>query len=228
MADFFGSLIGAGANLLGGLFGQSSADKRAQENIALQREFAQNAIQWKVADAKAAGIHPLFALGANTTSFSNVAGDTSLGDAIKESGQDIGRAVGATADKEARALTLRAAQLDVERKGLENDVLRAELASSVRRLTQPGTPNAAPGVKPEKDFSPVTTFGFKTVPNKNFSDVGGPVQQRWGEGAEWALMLPTVIADMWTTANAAGSPQSRADAQAKFNRYMDFLSSTLR
>lgn len=39
-------------------------------NAALQREFAQHGIQWKVADAQAAGVHPLYALGGGTPSFS--------------------------------------------------------------------------------------------------------------------------------------------------------------
>jgi hypothetical protein len=40
--------------------------KANEANIALQREFAQKSIQWKTADAKAAGLHPLAALGAQT------------------------------------------------------------------------------------------------------------------------------------------------------------------
>ena len=40
------------------------------KNAALQREFAQSGIQWKVADAKKAGLHPLAALGAQTASAS--------------------------------------------------------------------------------------------------------------------------------------------------------------
>lgn len=40
-------------------------EKRAQDrNFRFQREMAQNTVQWRVADAKAAGVHPLFALGA--------------------------------------------------------------------------------------------------------------------------------------------------------------------
>lgn len=43
--------------------------ENARSQIALQREFAQNSIQWRVADAKKAGIHPLAALGAQGTSY---------------------------------------------------------------------------------------------------------------------------------------------------------------
>lgn len=41
-----------------------------EENIAMQKEFAQNGIQWKVADAAKAGISPLAALGAVDPGFS--------------------------------------------------------------------------------------------------------------------------------------------------------------
>lgn len=47
------------APIIGGLF-QRKANK---DNENLQREFAQNGIRWKVEDAKAAGLHPLYALG---------------------------------------------------------------------------------------------------------------------------------------------------------------------
>lgn len=56
----------AGLNLLGGYLGSKSASDANQSNAELQREFAQHGIRWKVADAKAAGIHPLAALGATT------------------------------------------------------------------------------------------------------------------------------------------------------------------
>lgn len=39
------------------------------KNANLQREFAQNSIQWRVNDAKRAGIHPLYALGAQGSSY---------------------------------------------------------------------------------------------------------------------------------------------------------------
>lgn len=60
----------AGAGLLGSVLGFASAKSGQQlqrdinnQNLASAREFAQNSIQWKVEDAKKAGIHPLAALG---------------------------------------------------------------------------------------------------------------------------------------------------------------------
>lgn len=49
---------------IGGIFDSISDSKTAKENIKLQKQFAQTGIQWKVADAKKAGIHPVYALGA--------------------------------------------------------------------------------------------------------------------------------------------------------------------
>lgn len=46
----------------------------AQQNFAFQREFAEQGIQKRVEDAKKAGIHPLYAIGAQTPSVSPVGG----------------------------------------------------------------------------------------------------------------------------------------------------------
>lgn len=139
-----GDLLGAGAKLAGGFIGEKSADQRAAQNIAAQREFAQNAISWKVADARRAGISPLAALGASTTSFSNVVGgEAKVGEAVGDMGQDISRAATAYSNREQKTLLLKGAALDLEGKGLDNDIKRAELADKVRKVTSPGSP---PGV----------------------------------------------------------------------------------
>jgi len=122
----FGNLISAGASLLGGLMQSKQADKQAD----LQKQFAQSGIQWKVKDAEKAGIHPLYALGANTTSYQPV----SVGDlGISQAGQDIGRAIDSTrsVSGKAEALQLSLAQAQVEGANLDNDIKRADLLSKV-------------------------------------------------------------------------------------------------
>lgn len=146
-----GEIIGAGASLLGGLINKSSADDNravqlqiAAQNAAAQREFAQNGIRWKVDDARAAGVHPVFALGASTNSFSPVTvGDTSssaMGDAVAQAGQNIGRAAQAamTMDERKTANTLTALQL--EKAGLENDMLRTQIGALRSAQTGPAMP----------------------------------------------------------------------------------------
>lgn len=135
-----GALISAGASIAGGIMNRNAQNKAAKRNIAAQREFAQHGIRWKVEDAKAAGLHPLAALGTQTNQFSPVSvGD--YGNSISQAGQDIGRAIDSTRDKAERATadgTMR--KLALERAGLENDLLRSQIAKN----TQAGQPPSRP------------------------------------------------------------------------------------
>lgn len=148
-----GSLIGAGASLVGGLMGKSSAEEHresqeriAAQNIALQREFAQSGIQWKVKDAEAAGVNPLYALGASTTSFSPVSvgggPDMSMPNAVSRMGQDIGRAVDATTTPSGKvdAYTQQRQNLQLENGFLQNQLLSAQIAKLRQTPSAPGNP----------------------------------------------------------------------------------------
>jgi len=139
----FEDFIGAGFNFASGFMNRDAAERMNQENIANQRDFAQHGISWKVADAIQAGINPLAALGAQTSSFSNVTGDTSPGTGIAAGGQDIARAIHSMSSPEDRQSAVVKSKLDLERMGLENDILRTRLASSLRSVSQPGT---GPGI----------------------------------------------------------------------------------
>lgn len=117
---------------LGSLFGQDQAKKQAKYQLA----FAKNGIQWKVEDAKKAGIHPLYALGAPTMSFSPTAvgGSSWAGDA----GQDISRAIGAGMSKEGQLSAYEAAvqRLNIEGMGLDNEYKAAQLARLRNEMLQ--------------------------------------------------------------------------------------------
>lgn len=139
-----GNLFSAGASLLGGILGDKSANDRADQNVELQREFAQNGIRWKVEDAKAAGLHPLAALGAGGASFtpSAVVGDQTPGVAADVArsfidGQNTKRAETATMtahEREMQALAL-------QRAGLQNRLLEAQINSEwASVMGQPPTP----------------------------------------------------------------------------------------
>lgn len=82
-----GDIISAGASLLGGVMGSNEAAK----NRKMQKEFAQNSVQWRVEDAKAAGIHPLAALGATGASYTPVS--SGFGDSVAQAGAAIGQGV---------------------------------------------------------------------------------------------------------------------------------------
>jgi hypothetical protein len=87
-----GNVFNAGAQILGGVMSDRSSARQNAQNVAYQKEFAKNAVQWKVQDAKNAGLHPLFALGANTTSFApNPVTGSATGDAIARGASNIAK-----------------------------------------------------------------------------------------------------------------------------------------
>lgn len=144
-----GEILGAVGSLASGLLGASSAKKAAKQQYKHQKEFAQNAIQWKAQDAEKAGISKLYALGANTTSYSPVSvGDTSGFGNLGQMGQDIGRALDTNAPQSSKASTVlgtAAAKLQLEGMKLDNDIKRTQLASDIAKMgpgiTRPGIPD---------------------------------------------------------------------------------------
>lgn len=120
------------------------ADEISDKNIAMQKEFAQSGIRWRVADAKAAGLHPLAALGTQGASFSpvhqDVQADFSSADMTRSMGQDISRAMQAALsnpEKQLNKLQLASAQAQLEGLTLDNQLK----ASRLRQLNDP-----SPGV----------------------------------------------------------------------------------
>lgn len=136
-----GSVLGGLGSIAGGLGlgGSNSAKKIAREQMAMQREFAQEGIQWRVADAKAAGIHPLYALGAQLPSYqpSTYVGDeaSSPVSSLAQGGQDIAHGLERMLSGRQKLQT-RLDVLSVERAELENNLLASRLA----RLNQQATP----------------------------------------------------------------------------------------
>lgn len=133
-------LLGGAMRLWGAHEDRQSSERNADRNIALQREFAQNGISWRVQDARNSGIHPLAALGASTTSFSPVTVGSNLADAYGSAGQDFGRAINATmsAPDRSKASSKAAEALTLERGQLENELLRTQIASQTAKLGQAG------------------------------------------------------------------------------------------
>lgn len=160
------ALISGGANIVGGLLNRKSAQEanainqaNADRNAAMQAEFAQQGIRWKVADAKAAGIHPLYALGAQTTSFSPVSvgatADTSMGTALGNAGQDISRAINTTRTTPEKVAAIQTSALAMEGMKLDNEIKKTQIASSLQRLQQTKTPSI-PALGEGETFGPGT------------------------------------------------------------------------
>lgn len=138
-----GNILSAGMSILGGLLGRKDQEKQQEQNWQHQKEMAQSGIQWKVADAQKAGIHPIYALGAPTASWSGSVMSDPLAPALASAGQDIGRAINSTSSvtQRATAYSQAAQTLQLERGGLENELLRTQLARSRQNLN-PAIPDA--------------------------------------------------------------------------------------
>lgn len=142
-----GPIISGIGSVLGGLFGQNNQKKQMQAQMDAQKEFAQKGIRWRVEDAKAAGIHPLAALGAQTTSFSPIGIPGSpLAEGMSQAGQEIGRAIEAKGTTAERAFNLKMQTLQLQRGELENQLLASQIAR-INSPTQlpPPMPSAVSG-----------------------------------------------------------------------------------
>lgn len=161
-------------NFGGGLLGMDQQEK----NRDMQREFAQNGISWKVADANRAGIHPLYALGAPTMSPS-VSSFSPMGEALSRTGQDVSRAMNATRSVEQRddAYSKTVQDMSLTRMGLENDLL----ASKIQRLkvnSNPPLPTGDSGVQAENQV-----VGEGELKDKTELVTGG---KNWDTSPEWS------------------------------------------
>lgn len=145
MSGILGAIAGS---VIGGLFGSGESRASDRRQYQKEKEFAQNSIQWRVADAMKAGIHPLYALGNPGIQ----AGPSAYGGGnYAGMGQDISRAITAAMDRkerEAAARTMAETQaINNDRTKAEADLYRAQALSLMARNqdNQAGPP--APGYR---------------------------------------------------------------------------------
>lgn len=162
-----GTVIGAGlGNAGGGAIEANRANKTAQgyynqqmdfarEQMQFQQDYAKNVAQWRVEDAKKAGLHPMAALGISSPNYSPVSAPSapsySAGSDIDpmEFGQSLNYA--ATKAKESKTqetmvgLQIRGLELDNEMKQAQIDQMKVDtLASSIasnQALRSPAAPS---------------------------------------------------------------------------------------
>lgn len=105
--SIFGDILGAVGGFIGGKKDRESAEFQQAVNIQQQERFAKEGIRWRVEDAKAAGLHPLYAIQGAGASFSPNPIYTNFGETYSRMGQDLGRAATAVvsaSEREAMAL----------------------------------------------------------------------------------------------------------------------------
>lgn len=118
----------------------------ANKNFAMQEDFAKNGVRWRVADAQAAGLHPLAALGMMPTGSSPVSvmsggGPTTssrgnLYRSLANMGQNVTRAAMSTQTAEERLRS----QAELENLKSQTDLNLANAAEARKRVSMPGNP----------------------------------------------------------------------------------------
>lgn len=127
--------------------------KQALRNEDFQHKLAESGIRMRVADAEAAGLHPLAALGVqgiqgsfgSSINGSPASRDGHLGRGLSEMGQDISRAAMSMATQEEKAFKA----LQLENMKIQNEILKTDLTERRNRLTAPGT---GPGIGSQDPF----------------------------------------------------------------------------
>lgn len=233
-----GDIISAGGRLIGGFLDRDTANKNrdqemriAQQNMQLQRDFAQQGIRWKVDDAKAAGIHPLYALGANTTSFSPVSisggSSSNWSDTLGNMGQDISRAVNSTRTQGERtdAFTQTSQRLQLEGLQLDNDIKRASIASAVKRLSQsdqrnPPMPDIGPVPKADKfEDRPRLALGNGEISTDGEHANAEDFEKRYGDIAQELAGAANMWADYQKNYRDSMSPIDRRIREFVYDRF---------
>lgn len=179
------ALVGAAGSIAGGLLSQQGgyagtnidyAREMWKKNYDAQKEFAQNGIRWKVADAKAAGLHPLAGLGSGSyyTPSGSIGVESTGGQGqdyswLGDAGQSIGRAIDAKATAEERAkaeaVNDEANSLKLENMRLQNEQIKLDMASqlardvtaSQRAIRNTALPPAMPSLRTRADGAMVGT-----------------------------------------------------------------------
>lgn len=233
------AIIGAAGSLIGGILGQSSqsdarkaAEAHNNQQIELQRQFAQSGLQWRADDAMAAykktGIHPLAMLGVQGPTYSPTnfvgSGSSPMGDAIASAGQGVSRAMLASQSEATRKEALAPLMdLQLKRGSLENELLEVRIASEKARLAQSATPSIPtgaaptinhPGVEPNifPDVSVARTprGGYVVLPGKKAQE---RMEEIFGLGAEWfgrnRAWLATPEARQWVKAFLPKPPSNQ-------------------
>lgn len=135
------SVIQTGTSLLSGIFGGGGGAARRR---AEAREDSQ--MQRRTADARAAGLHPLFALGAGgvggpSTLIGQSASGSKLGDAIQTAGRGVAHYANARVDPlsaKMAQLQIQNAEVNLRKNLIDEQLMNSELATTLSAAASQG------------------------------------------------------------------------------------------
>lgn len=225
------ALIGGASSLLGGLFGSKDRDRDrdyrdlmnrqqmafAREQFDYQKSFADRArkdqlafIQNRVADARKAGIHPLFALGAPSSSVgpggtvgmsldTGPIGGAGVGEGIARAGQVAADALGRRVPKALANAQLRQIQSVTEANEAQGMYYRAQAAKTASEVNPTGVGRGS-GVT-TFPLGPSTAIQRSPIgtPLKVDPDLSAPgtIEARLPSGKAVRTLNPEVFEELW-------------------------------
>lgn len=151
---------------------QDEANFRAQQNIDMQKEFAQHGVTWRVEDATRAGLHPLFALQGSGAAFSPnpIVVDNSQGEALSRAARSAGQTADAWLGQQA-ALDAQAAATSKDHAIAEYYRSEAARARQATNVSKPALGDVVHQGAPNLPVGPVEGYydRRKVEPNPTFS-----------------------------------------------------------
>lgn len=206
------ALIGAASSFFGGsssnktsaydrLKDQYSAQAAKDENDR-QYDLARNSIKYRVEDAKNSGIHPLYALGAQTMSSAFQTPQLSQGAPVQKKSTmgRIASAVSGAYEAQIQAKNLEAmdASINLTRAQTMDVIQQAKMASNIARTNQTGRTMGNP--------TALKVAGKKITKSKNWSDAQD-IEDRYGDLVSWLYGIGVVTADGKLTLEGMQTPR---------------------
>lgn len=184
------ALAQAAGSLAGGIaqqyFGQSAADQAWKR----QKKVLQNQVQWRVADATAAGLHPLAALGLSPAAGPMAAEVGGVGAALSDMGQNVGRAVSAYMNPQEKAVAATLQTQQILNNDLQNELLKTQIASQKATLSQAGNPPGSMDVPFVNDKLRV-----------KYPNLGQDAENHFGESGDWIFGAGNLLESLATDPN---------------------------
>lgn len=135
-----GGGVSGGMGIIGDQLEAAQNRQAMRASADLQREFAKHGVQWRVEDAKAAGLHPLAALGMMPASASPIAIGSNTGSAFERAGQHLGGAIASQMsdeDKEMHVANLRVLNSQADKYDAEKASILFSIAEQQRAASTP-------------------------------------------------------------------------------------------
>lgn len=210
MFDSLLKVLPFAGDLLGGVLGKNQADKAAESaqlqaiyNVQQQERFAKEGIRWRVDDAKAAGLHPLYAIQGSGATFNPNPIFVPSGPDYSSMGQNLGRAAQAAITAGERESLNRSQQDLVDQQIRESrsreqlNIVQAQAVASKAALDEQSQWTEFPGpgpythlgqATPKESHNTAVPGQFTSVPHEIISQdpkaahkLAGPAEARWKE-----------------------------------------------